>query len=88
MATNNMTALHICTAESCPEGANYFVTAIDGGTVYYMAGPYSTHQAALDAVRPATDIASDRDARGCFMAWGTAKSKRLKPGSITKAGLL
>ena len=30
----------------------FYVTAIDGGKVYYMAGQYDTHQAALDAVEP------------------------------------
>jgi hypothetical protein len=67
---------HICTPESCPDGANYFVTAIDGPTFYYMAGPYKTHRAALDQVEPARKIACDRDGKGHFMGWGTVKSSR------------
>ena len=79
---------HTCTPKSCPEGANYFVTALDGGKLYYMAGPYQTHAAALGDVQKAQDIAGKHDPRGCFMAWGTVKSDRIKPGSITAAGLL
>lgn len=83
-----MDALHICTHESCPAGANYFVTAIDGGTVYYMAGPYLTHSEALAKLDAAREIACDRDARGCFMAWGTVKSTRIMRAPMTREGLL
>lgn len=30
---------HICTAETCPDGGKYFVTAIDGDRYHLMAGP-------------------------------------------------
>lgn len=82
---------HICTPESCPEGANYFVTAVEGSrVVYWMAGPYSTHQRALEMVEVCRDIADvvESDPRGAFMSWGTTKSSRSKPGSLTRLGLL
>ena len=78
---------HICTPESCPEGANYYVTAIDGDKVYFMAGPYKTHSEALGLVDRARLVA-DKDPRSCFMAWGTSKSTRTKPGTLTTLGLL
>lgn len=67
---------------------SFYVTAIDGGKVYYMAGPYLTHQAALDAVESARSIADKHDPRGCFMAWGTARTDRSKPAPMTAAGLI
>lgn len=86
MATDN----HICTPESCPEGANYYVTAIDGQTAYFMAGPYTTHTEALGLVDRARTIACERDpsGRGDFMAWGTAKSTRSNKAPLTRRGLL
>ena len=83
-----MEETHICTEETCPTGANYFVSAIDGSLHYYMAGPYTTHAAALADVDKARAIADKHDPRGCFMAWGTCKSDRTAPGSINKAGLM
>jgi hypothetical protein len=81
-------AEHTCTPETCPDGANYFVTAVDGSKWYYMAGPYATHQQALDAVQPALKIADKNDGRAWFMSWGTTQSDRTEPGSITRAGLI
>jgi hypothetical protein len=79
--------MHTCTPESCPQGENYFVTAVDGSRWYYMAGPYPTHQQALDKVNEALKIANKNDGRAWFMSWGTVKSYRTEMGSITKAGL-
>lgn len=84
MATDNMPTLHICTPETCPEGANYFVTLRNGDRYYYMAGPYYTHQAALDAA----ETARKSGAKAWFYSWGTSKSDRSAPGSIAAAGLL
>lgn len=88
MPTANMPTLHICTPKSCPVGANYFVTAIDGSTVYYMAGPYSAHYKALEMVDVCRGIAYKNDGRAWFMSWGTAKSSRTERGSMTRLGLL
>lgn len=66
----------------------FYVTAIDGSTVYWMAGPYEIHQAALDAVKPAMEIANKHDGRAWFMAWGTAKTERNDPGTLTRLQLL
>lgn len=82
-----MATSHICTPETCPEGANYFVTAVDGRRFYYMAGPYPTHKQAIDAVQPARKVAM-QDGRAWFMSWGTVQSDRTEQGSITKAGLI
>lgn len=81
---------HICTPESYPQGANYYVTAIDGGKVYFMAGPYTTHAEALGMVERARLVACERDpsGRGDFMAWGTAKSTRSNKAPLTLRGLL
>lgn len=83
-----MDAEHICTADSCPDGARYFVTCVDAGSLWYMAGPYGTHREALAAVEPALKIGVANDGRAHFYAWGTVRSERIAPGSITAAGLL
>lgn len=80
---------HICNSESCPEGANYFVTALDAGFLWYMAGPYATHREALAAVGAAMAIGIKNNPWSYFFSWGTVKgSSRSEPGSITKARLL
>lgn len=79
---------HFCNADTCPEGANYFVTCTDAGRLWYMAGPYRSHGAALAALDPARAIGVANDGRAHFYAWGTVSSSRIEPGSITAAGLL
>jgi hypothetical protein len=64
---------HICDSSSCPEPGKYFVTALDVGKVFYMAGPYTTHAAALAQVNTALDIAHKHDGRAWFMSWGTVR---------------
>lgn len=81
-------AEHVCTSESCPAGANYFVTCMDAGRLWYMAGPYGTHTEALAAVEWAREIGIEHDGRAHFYSWGTVRSKRTQPGSITAAGWL
>jgi len=85
---------HVCTSESCPKG-RYFVTAIDCGKTYYMAGPYDNHVDALADVDVALHIADMKDSSGkaWFMSWGTVRitddSYRLgMVGNINKAGLM
>jgi hypothetical protein len=81
---------HVCTPEDCPETGNYYVTAIDGGQVFYMAGPYNTHAEALALVDTALNIADKHDGRAWFMSWGTSKRRDgySEPGSLNKHKLL
>lgn len=54
----------------------FYVSAIDGGGQYLLAGPYSSHEAALQRVRAVKEYAINLDTKGraVFMAWGTASS--------------
>ena|SRR5208283_535944 len=82
---------HICTSGECPIGkGNYYVTAMDGPSFYYMAGPYQTHGEALAMVDTARDLADkhDRSGKAWFMSWGTVRTEHTKPGSLNHAGLL
>ena len=64
---------------------NYYVTAIDAGKTYPMAGPFvNDHAAALAAVRAVREAACNIDGRACFMAWGTVRT----PDTYTKLGRL
>ena len=64
---------------------NYYVTAIDAGKTYPMAGPFvNDHAAALAAVRAVREAACNIDGRACFMAWGTVRT----PDTYTKPGRL
>lgn len=67
----------------------YYVTAIDAGRVFLMAGPYSTHPEALADVDRARDIANTHDGRAWFMAWGTSRIEGSeKTGSLNRHGLI
>lgn len=62
-----------------PDHEFHYVSAIDGDRRYLIAGPYSSHEAALARVNDVRFIACDhkRNAsagRAWFMAWGTASS--------------
>lgn len=80
---------HICTPETCPTG-KYFVTALDGPNLHYMAGPYAEHAAALSDVDKALKIANKYDGRAWFMSWGTVRlledSERI--GQLNKLSLI
>ena len=54
---------HVCTSGECPIG-HYYVTAMDGPSWYYMAGPYATHAEALALVDKARDLADKHDRVG------------------------
>lgn len=72
-----------------PRPGFYYVTAVDGPRVCLMAGPYPTHREALALVDGVRGIATDRDGRGHFYAWGTMRSETNKgPGSFQKAKIL
>lgn len=68
---------------TCEHG-KYFVTAVDGGSFYLMAGPYATHQAAEAHRELALKIANGCDAKAWFMAWGITRM----PDDCAKVGVL
>ena len=55
----------------------YYVTAIQGSRVYWLAGPFADHETALDLVQPARRKAEAHDPWMVFAAFGTAR--RLAP---------
>lgn len=59
---------------------HHYVSAIDGARRFLVAGPYSSHEAALLHVDQVRRIACDHSrnasaGRAAFMAWGTASSE-------------
>ena len=82
---------HVCSAESCPEPGNYYVSAVDGPNWWKMAGPYRNHASALADVNRARDLADkhDRSGRAWFMSWGTVRvENETGPGNLNRAGLI
>lgn len=84
---------HICTPETCPNGGNYFVSAVDGDKTYYMAGPYKVHAEALAMVDDVRNLAiqHDKTGRAWFLAWGTVRVHDMHPlqrGSLNRMKLL
>ncbi len=67
----------------------YYVSAIDAGRTFLMAGPYTLHGAALADVDKVRDIANKHDGRAWFMAWGTVRIEGSdRVGTLNKLGLL
>ncbi len=83
-------AEHVCTQETCPDGGKYFVSAVDADRVFFMAGPYRTHQEALDKVQTALMIADKHDGRAWFMSWGTCRLEddSTRIGTLNKHNLI
>ena len=83
-----------CTTESCPPNGAYYVSAVDAGHVFLMAGPYQTHADALADVDKALEIADSKDGRSWFMGWGTVnvaeryKGKLFPLGKLNELGLM
>jgi hypothetical protein len=77
---------HVCTPETCPQPGKYFVSAVDAGKYYMMAGPYPTHSEALQNRDAALKIANKHDASGraWFMGWGTCRT----PDDYAGVGIL
>lgn len=69
---------------------DYFVSAMDGGSYWLIAGPYDTHAEALDAVEPVKAKANELDPRAWFMGWGTCRLDKGsgRVGSMTREGLI
>ena len=66
-------------------GGNYYVSAIDGPKVYLLAGPYETHQEALDLVDQCNELSQSLDDRAFWFAYGTC---RVKDTEYVKPGIL
>lgn len=58
-----------------PRPGLYYVTARDGVRTAYLAGPYDTHAAALDAVNPARKRLDyvEHHPHAPFLGYGTAR---------------
>jgi hypothetical protein len=71
---------------------DYFVSAIDGGQYFLMAGPYPKHSEAAANVDKVKQIAIDQDGTGkaAFMAWGTCRKdpNSGRVGSLNRHGLI
>lgn len=68
-----------------PRPGNFYVSAMDGGAVFPMAGPFvNDHASALAAVRAVKDEAGSQNGRALFMAWGTTRMAETysKPGPL------
>ena len=67
----------------------YYVSAIDAGRTFLMAGPYELHGAALADVDRTLRIAYDHDVRAWFMAWGTVRVEGCqRQGRLNELGLM
>ena len=56
------------------DGECYYADCVDAGKVALLAGPFRTHQEALDILDRATDLAMDYgDPKAVFYAYGTCK---------------
>jgi len=51
----------------------FYVSIIDADRFNAVAGPFKTHQEALDMVNPAIKAGGELDPRSHFYAWGTVK---------------
>ena len=61
----------------------YYVSIIDGKQFNTVAGPFKTHQEALDMVEPAREIGNELDRKSHFYGWGTVKMENgYKEGSL------
>lgn len=67
----------------------YYVSAIDAGRTFLMAGPYELHGAALADVDRALRIAYEHNVRAWFMAWGTVRVEGCqRQGRLNELGLM
>lgn len=67
----------------------YYVSAIDAGQTFLMAGPYSDHASALADVDRARSIAVEHATKAWWMAWGTVRIEGCtRAGSLNKNNLI
>lgn len=69
-----------------PEGANYYVSVVDGPKVGLLAGPFADHQQALDLVKTVRVLAEKIDPWSHFYSLGTLamKSEYQEPGRLNR----
>lgn len=66
-----------------PESGYFFVTAKYGQGVAILAGPYETHEEALDALPKAKSLSLDAIAEAAFASFGTTRIAGYeKPGQF------
>lgn len=53
----------------------YYVSIIDGPKFNVVAGPFRTHEKALEMVEPARKVGNEVDMKSHFYGWGTVKMK-------------
>ena len=66
------------------EGANYYVSVVDGPQFNLLAGPYKTHAEALAMLRPTQDLANKLVPQSWFYGFGTVamKPECTRPGKL------
>lgn len=66
------------------DGANYYVSCVDGPRQALLAGPYKTHAEALSAIEPVRNVAYEFDPKSWFYGFGTMamKTEYTKPGIL------
>jgi len=63
----------------------YYVSITDGPQFGLVAGPFRTHQEALDMVDPAIKVGREVDPKSHFYAWGTVKmANGYRTGNLNK----
>lgn len=66
-----------------PQPGNYYVSVVDGGQHVLALGPFvNDHQAALDQVDRVKALVEERDPRGHWYGYGTARSSSSRPGKL------
>ena len=65
-------------------GPYYVSVRRENGDYRFLAGPYDTHQAALDDVPKVSELAYKYDPRGVWYSYGTC---RITDGSYTEPGI-
>ena len=53
---------------------DYYVSVIDGTRYALLAGPFTTHQEALNMVERTKDLAQTLDSRAVFYGFGTCRT--------------
>lgn len=56
----------------------FYVTAKNETKLYFMLGPFKSHEQALDMVDRAMTYAAEVDPRSWWMEWGTSGSDDVK----------
>jgi len=60
----------------CDPDYAYYVSILDGTRSAFALGPFATHDEALAHVNEVTGFVTERDPRGPFYAYGTARASR------------